>query len=74
MGTLKILPSLDSDEKARALQRMLDIPRDSAAELGRRAQEAARSGFYLTREGRRVEWGAAGTGGDCAENQHSAGS
>lgn len=57
MGTLKVLPCLDSEERGLALKRILDIPGWRAAELGRTALEAARNGFYLTPEGRKVAWG-----------------
>jgi uncharacterized protein (TIGR02452 family) len=34
----------------------LDIPRDVAAALGRSAAEAARNGFYVSRDGQQVVW------------------
>lgn len=53
---LKILPCLDSDEKASARRRELDIPRSIAAELGRSAVEASEKGFYVYEARKRVDW------------------
>jgi uncharacterized protein (TIGR02452 family) len=52
---LHILPCLDSEELAAARRRELDIPRDTAAELGRSAVEIARNGFYFNLSGEKIE-------------------
>lgn len=57
MGSLRILPCLDSDELARSRRQELDIPRAFAASLGRSAVDAALAGYYVNSLGRRVEWG-----------------
>ena len=54
-----ILTCLDSAEMASARQQELDIPRNVAAALGRSAVEAARVGYYLNREGGKVDWSQA---------------
>lgn len=59
VGRLIILPCADSDRAATELRRALDLPRDRAAELGRSAVEAVRSGRYLNRRGQEVEIRAA---------------
>ncbi len=56
MGTLHILPCLDSPQMAASRRQELDIPRDLAAALGRSAVEAARKGFYVTKAGQQVVW------------------
>ncbi|HXE80840.1 MAG TPA: TIGR02452 family protein [Vicinamibacterales bacterium] len=56
MSRLLVLPCLDSDEMAASRRRELDIPRDVAAELGRSAVKAAEDGFYVTRDGRTIDW------------------
>ena len=43
---LKVLPCLDSDAMADERRQELAVPRRYAAELGRRAVEAARAGWY----------------------------
>ena len=53
---LTILPCLDSNEMAAARRRELDIPRHVAAAVGRSAVEAARTGRYVTEDGREVDW------------------
>lgn len=52
---LHILPCLDSEQMAMTRRRELDIPRDVAAELGRSALEAARTGIYIT-TGEQICW------------------
>lgn len=59
MKSLRILPCQDSDELARFRRQELDIPREFAAALGRSAVDAAREGFYVNPQGRRVDWGRA---------------
>lgn len=59
LNRLHLLPCRDSAEMAAARRRELDIRREVAAELGRSAVEAAHQGFYLTEDGRRVDWGDA---------------
>jgi uncharacterized protein (TIGR02452 family) len=39
-----------------ARRQELDVPRDVAAALGRSAVTAARSGFYVTADGQKVDW------------------
>ena len=56
MSKLHILPFLDSAAMAVSRRQELDIPRDVAAALGRTAVEAARQGYYVTEDGRRVDW------------------
>ena len=53
---LKILAFLDSDEKASARRRELDIPRSVAVELGLSAYEASMKGFYVYETSKRVDW------------------
>lgn len=53
---LKVLPCLDSPEMAASLRQDLDIPRNTAAALGRSAVEAAQRGSYLTATGKTVDW------------------
>jgi len=55
-ATLVILPCLDSAEMAAARKAEIDIPRNTAAALGRSAVKAARDGFYVTRDGQKVVW------------------
>jgi uncharacterized protein (TIGR02452 family) len=55
-ATLVILPCLDSAEMAAARKAELDILRNTAAALGRSAVQAARDGFYVTRDGQKVIW------------------
>jgi uncharacterized protein (TIGR02452 family) len=56
MGTLRILPCLDSARMAASRKAELEIPTNVAAALGRSAVNAARDGFYVTRQGERVVW------------------
>lgn len=56
MSRLKIIPCLDTDQMAASRQRELDLSRDFAAKLGRSAVEAARQGFYYTKDGLKVTW------------------
>ncbi len=56
MGSLRVLPCLDSEEMAAARRQELNIPREVAASLGRSALEAAQAGFYLNRTGQKVVW------------------
>lgn len=56
MGSLRLLPCLDSEEMAAARRQELGISADAAAQLGRSALDAARSGVYATRRGQRVIW------------------
>jgi uncharacterized protein (TIGR02452 family) len=58
MSPLRILPCLDSERMAAARRQELSIPRATAAGLGRSAVEAARAGFYVARDGSRVDWRA----------------
>lgn len=56
MCKLHILPCLDSEQMASSRQRELNISRDVAAALGQSALEAARAGFYVTKNGQKVVW------------------
>jgi len=56
MGKLYILPHLDSEQMAASRRRELNIPREVATALGCSAVEAARNGFYRTRDGKKVIW------------------
>ena len=53
---LAVLPCLDSTEMASERQSELHIPRDAARALGQSAVRAIQDGFYLDREGTRVDW------------------
>jgi uncharacterized protein (TIGR02452 family) len=55
---LTVLPCLDSNGMAAARRRDLRLPRRFAAELGRSAVEAIRSGRYRRENGREVVWQA----------------
>ena len=59
MSKLHILPCVDSAAMAAARRQELSIGADVAAALGRSAVEAARCGFYVTRDGQKVDWRAA---------------
>lgn len=50
------LPCLDSATMAATRRQELDIPRSVAVSLGRSAVEAARQGYYISEERRRVDW------------------
>ena len=54
-SSLKMLPCLDSAELARCRRRELDLPRQTAAELGRSAVEAAERGYYGFGADRRID-------------------
>ena len=56
MGKLRILPCLDSDERAAHCRRALQIPRELAAQLGHSAVQLAESGGYRTTDGQPVNW------------------
>ena len=56
MDTLICLPCLDSPERAAQCQEVLAIPRERAAELGRSAVTAAKTGVYPAASGQTVEW------------------
>jgi uncharacterized protein (TIGR02452 family) len=56
MSKLLILPCLDSALMAVSRRQELDIPREVAAALGRSAVDAARQGYYVIEDGRRVDW------------------
>ncbi len=56
MSKLHILPCLDSAQMATSRRQELNISRDVAAKWGRSAVEAARAGFYFTKEGEKVVW------------------
>jgi len=56
MGTLKILPCVDSEAMAEVRRRELDMTQEKAAALGTSADGAARRGFYLTDDGNQVDW------------------
>jgi uncharacterized protein (TIGR02452 family) len=51
-----ILPCLDSEEMSASRREELNIPRQTAAELGRSAAEAARRGYYICGAGTKVDW------------------
>ncbi len=53
---VKILPCLDSDERAKFRRQELDIPRNVAAALGRSAVEAATRGYYIYGASAKVDW------------------
>ena len=50
MRKLRILPCLDSDELAAARRQELGLPRETAADLGRSAVDAACNGYYVNRK------------------------
>lgn len=54
---LLIKPCLDSNEMAQARQRELTIPHQLAAELGKSALEVSDQGYYICRDGSRIDWG-----------------
>lgn len=56
MDRLRVLPCIDSDEMAETRRRELDLPRQTAADLGRSAVEAARQGRYRRQDGMEVDW------------------
>jgi uncharacterized protein (TIGR02452 family) len=56
-SSLEVLPCLDSKEMALSRRRELDVPRETAAALGRSAVKAATEGYYLDESGQKVEWG-----------------
>ncbi len=56
MDALIFLPCLDSPERAAQCQEVLAISRERAAELGRSAVTAARTGVYPAANGQAVEW------------------
>ncbi len=56
MSKLHVLPCLDSAQMATTRRQELNIPRDTAAALGRSAVEAARAGIYFTKDGQKVVW------------------
>ncbi len=53
---LKILPIVDSDEMADRRRCELDIPRSTAAALGRSAVEAGVRGYYVVRDNTNIDW------------------
>jgi uncharacterized protein (TIGR02452 family) len=53
---LKILECLDSTDLAESRRRELDIPRTTAATLGKSAVEAAERGYYINQAGTKVDW------------------
>lgn len=55
-GRLVVLPCLDSAEMAASRRRELDIPRGVAAELGKSAVEAVRTGYYHNQAGEKIDW------------------
>ena len=58
-STLRIIPCIDSIEVGELRRQELDLPRITAAELGRSAVEAARSGYYYSKTGEQVDWSLA---------------
>lgn len=54
---LQLLSPVDSTELASMRRSELDIPRRLAAELGRSAVAACANGYYVGRDGSRVDWG-----------------
>lgn len=54
-GALVFLPCLDSATMAESRRRDLDIPRSAALSLGESAVEAAREGYYVSENGRRID-------------------
>ena len=52
----RLLPCLDSAEMSACRERELNIPRDSAAALGRSAVDAATKGHYIDCAGMKVDW------------------
>ena len=59
MHRLHCLPCEDSGDLAQRRRHELDLARELAAALGKSAAEAARSGFYVNTQGRRVDVGRA---------------
>ena len=58
-SNLRIIPCMDSIEMGELRRQVLDLPRITAAELGRSAVEAARSGYYYSKIGEQVDWSSA---------------
>ena len=58
-SNLRIIPCMDSIEMGELRRQELDLPRITAAELGRSAVEAARSGYYYSKTGEQVDWSSA---------------
>jgi uncharacterized protein (TIGR02452 family) len=56
---LRFEAAVDSPDHAETRRRELDLPRDEAQALGLSALEAARTGRYITADGRTVDWQAA---------------
>jgi len=56
MTMISTLPCIDSDDRARVLQKDLDLPRSLAAQQGQEALDAINSGFYRAASGTRVDW------------------
>ena len=56
---LSIIPFMDSAEVGELRRQELDLPRATAAQLGRSAVEAARVGYYYSRTGEQVDWSSA---------------
>ena len=56
MSHLYPLPCLDSEPMAASRRRELNLTREVAVALGRSAVDAARAGFYVNPDGRRVIW------------------
>jgi uncharacterized protein (TIGR02452 family) len=56
MSKLHLLPCLDSDEMAASRRQELDIPRKTAAALGKSAVEAGRAGYFVNGIGEKVDW------------------
>lgn len=55
---LTVLPCLDSPEMAASRRRELNMPRGTAATLGRSALEAATVGYYFDKAENKVDWSA----------------
>ena len=56
--SFELLPCLDSEQMAAARRRELGIPREVAADLGRSAVEAAKTGQYINQSREPIDWSA----------------
>ena len=55
-SNLHIIPCMDSIEVGELCRQELDLPRTTAAELGRSAVEAASVGYYYSKAGEQIDW------------------
>jgi len=55
-GRIRLLPCLDSNERAARNKETLDLSHDKAAALGYSAMEATAKGYYSSKTGQKVDW------------------